>query len=53
MPRKKKEVEVVNEKKAVDAVIKTVDYGTGRARINNMLQAGFKYEEIIGGKKNE
>ena len=53
MPRKKKEVEVAHEQKAVETVIKTVDYGTGRARINNMLQAGFKYEEIIGGKKNE
>ena len=51
MPRKKKEV--VEEKKAVETVIKAVDYGSGRTRINNMLQAGFKYEEIIGGKKNE
>ena len=52
MPRKKK-VEVVEEKKVVETVIKAVDYGSGRARINNMLQAGFKYEEIIGGQKNE
>ena len=53
MPRKKKEVEVAPEKKIVETVIKAVDYGTGRARINNMLQVGFKYEEIMGGKKNE
>ena len=53
MPRKKKEVEVIEEQKAVETVIKAASYGTGRARINNMLQAGFKYEEIIGGKKNE
>ena len=53
MPRKKKEVEVVEEEKVVETVIKAVDYGTRMSRVNNMLQAGFKYEEIMGGKKDE
>ena len=52
MPRKKK-VETVEVQEVVEKVVKAVDYGTGRARVNNMLQAGFKLEEIMGGKKNE
>ena len=47
MPRKKKEVE---EEKVVKEVIKTVDYGSGMTRINNLLAAGFKPDEV---KKNE
>ena len=43
MPRKKK-TEVKEEVKAVE--VKPVDYGTGRTRINNMLQAGYSLEEI-------
>ena len=50
MPRKKKEVEIVEEKKAVEEVIKAVYYGSGMTKINNMLQAGFKPDEV---KKNE
>lgn len=54
MPRKKKtEVETVSEEKVIETVVKAVDYGTGDARINNMLQAGFSIEEIRGIKKNE
>lgn len=53
MPRKKKEVEVIEEKKAVETVIKEPDYGTGWARKNNMLQAMLENEEIIGGMKHE
>lgn len=52
MPRKKK-VETVEVKEAVKEVVKKVDYGTGKTRINNMLQAGFTIDEIMGGKKNE
>lgn len=52
MPRKKK-TEVIEEKEAVKEIVKKVDYGTGWARVNNMLQAGFTLEEIRGGKKNE
>lgn len=54
MPRKKKtEVQVTcfdleAEKKAR---VKPVDYGTGYARINNMLQAGFTLNEIMEEKK--
>ena len=29
------------------------DYGTGMTRINNMLQAGYKIEEIREAKGNE
>ena len=43
MPRKKK-TEVKEEVKSVE--VKPVDYGTGRSRINNMLQAGYSLEEI-------
>ena len=52
MPRKKKEVTV---EEAVKVVIekKAPDYGSGWNRVNNMLQAGFKIEEIRGGKGNE
>ena len=28
------------------------DFGTGMTRINNMLQAGYKIGEIMGGKKD-
>lgn len=28
------------------------DFGTGMTRINNMLKAGYKIEEIMGGKKD-
>lgn len=44
MPRKKKTEEVKEE---VKQEVKPVDYGTGWAKINNMLQAGAKE------KKNE
>ena len=50
MPRKKK-TEVKEEVKAVE--VKQVDYGTGRTRINNMMQAGFTLKEIMEKKKNE
>ena len=50
MPRKKK-TEVNEEVKAVE--VKPVDYGTGRTRINNMLQAGYSLKEIMEEKKNE
>lgn len=43
MPRKKK-TEVKEEVKAVE--VKPVNYGTGRTRINNMLQAGYSLTEI-------
>lgn len=51
MPRKKKTEEVKEE--IIIKQEKPVDYGTGWVRINNMLQAGFTMEEIMGGKKNE
>ena len=47
MPRKKK-TEVKEEVKAVE--VKPVDYGTGRTRINKMLQAGYSLEEIKENK---
>lgn len=47
MPRKKK-TEVKEEVKAVE--VKPIDYGTGRTRINNMLQAGYSLEEIKENK---
>ena len=47
MPRKKK-TEVKEEVKAVE--VKPVNYGTGRTRINNMLQAGYSLEEIKESK---
>ena len=50
MPRKKK-TEVQEEVKAVE--IKPVDYGTGRTRINNMMQAGYTLKEIMEEKRNE
>lgn len=50
MPRKKK-TEVKEEVKAVE--VKPVDYGTGRTRINNMLQAGYSLKEIMEEKRNE
>ena len=50
MPRKKK-TEVQEEVKAVE--VKPVDYGTGRTRINNMMQAGFTLKEIMEEKRNE
>ena len=28
------------------------DFGTGMTRINNMLKAGYKIDEIMGGKKD-
>ena len=50
MPRKKK-TEVKEEVKAVE--VKPAHYGTGRTRINNMLQAGFTLKEIMEEKRNE
>ena len=50
MPRKKK-TEVKEEVKGVE--VKPVNYGTGRTRINNMLQAGYSLKEIMEEKKNE
>ena len=46
MPRKKKE-EVVDASKELEQKLKEkpVDYGTGWARKNNMLQAGIREEE--------
>ena len=38
------------EKKEPVAV--KIDYGTGMTRINNMLKAGYKISEIMGGKKD-
>lgn len=52
MPRKKK-TEEVKEEVIIEKKEQPVDYGTGWVRINNMLQAGFTMEEIMGGKKNE
>ena len=49
MPRKKK-TEVKEE--PVQVIEKKPDYGTGRSRINNMLQAGYSLEEIKE-QKNE
>lgn len=46
MPRKKKE-----ETKEVTEKVR--DFGTGATRINNMLQAGYKIEEIMEENKNE
>ena len=51
MPRKKKTEEVKEEVKAVE--VKPVDYGTGRTRINNMMQAGYTLNEIMEEKRNE
>ena len=57
MPRKKKteNVEVkeveITMKEALEAVIGMQDFGSGWARVNNMLQAGFSIEEIRGEKK--
>ena len=50
MPRKKK-TEVQEEVKAVEA--NPVDYGTGRTRINNMMQEGYTLKEIMEEKRNE
>lgn len=52
MPRKKK-IETVEVKEAVKVAAKIVDYGSGWNRVNNMLQAGFKLEEIREAKGNE
>lgn len=41
MPRKKKE----ETKEVIEKVIR--DFGTGSTRINNMLQAGYKIEDIM------
>lgn len=46
MPRKKNE-----ETKEVTEKVR--DFGTGSTRINNMLQAGYKIEEIMKENKNE
>ena len=52
MPRKKKVEEVKKEEiKVIEK--KPVDYGKGWGRVNNMLQAGFTIDEIMGGKKDE
>ena len=54
MPRKKKEtVETVEIKEVVNKLEKAVVYGSGWNRVNNMLQAGFKIEEIREDKGNE
>ena len=55
MPRKKKAetVETVEIKEVVEQLEKAVVYGSGWNRVNNMLQAGFKIEEIREGKGNE
>ena len=49
MPRKKKEVDVtcydVEAERKARLKEKPVDYGTGWAKINNMLQAGAKEEK--------
>ena len=46
MPRKKKE-EIVDVSKELETKLKEkpVDYGTGWARKNNMLQAGVKEDQ--------
>lgn len=49
MPRKKKTEEVKEEKIIKEQ--KSVDYGTGWVRVNNMLQAGFTIEEIRRNEK--
>ena len=57
MPRKKTEVQVtcfdIEAEKKAQAEAKPVDYGTGRTRINNMMQAGYTLNEIMEEKKNE
>ena len=55
MPRKKKEavVETVEIKEVVDKLEEAVCYGSGWNRVNNMLQAGFKIDEIREDKRNE
>lgn len=44
MPRKKK-IEEVKEEEIIVKEPKKVDYGTGWARKNNMIQAGIREEE--------
>ena len=44
MPRKKK-IEEVKEEEIIVNEPKKVDYGTGWARKNNMIQAGIREEE--------
>lgn len=55
MPRKKKVETVKTEpiEEVVDQLSNAVNYGTGWNRVNNMLQTGFKPEEIRRGKRNE
>lgn len=45
MPRKKKEVVDVSKELEQKLTEKPVDYGTGWARKNNMLQEGIREEE--------
>ena len=42
------------EEKKAPAEVKEAkpDFGTGMTRINNMLKAGYKIDEIMGGKKD-
>ena len=53
MPRKKKVETVKTEsiEEVVDQLLKVVNYGTGWNRVNNMIQAGFKPEEIQRNEK--
>ena len=46
MPRKKKE-------QTKEVTEKVRDFGTGLTRINNMLQAGYRLEDIREEQKND